>query len=78
LKILEAGAKGKPIFVQSMHPYTDKTVGVHHVTNWSTAIAEAKAMSVDQIQDEGAALREYVAANYDLCKINELRLSRLL
>ena len=78
LKILEAGAKGKPIFVQDMHPYIDKTVGVHHVTNWTDAIAEAKAMSTQQIQDEGAALREYVVANYDLCKINELRLSRLL
>jgi hypothetical protein len=77
LKILEAGAKGKPIFVQDMHPYTDKATGIHHVTDWKQAIAEAKAMSEQQIQDEGAALRQYVAENYDLRKVNELRLKRL-
>jgi hypothetical protein len=77
LKILEAGAKGKPIFVQSMHPYTDKATGIHHVTDWKQAIAEAVAMSDQQIQDEGAALRQYVVENYDLRNVNELRLNRL-
>lgn len=77
LKILEAGAKGKPIFVQSMHPYIDKATGIHHVTDWKQAITEAKNMSEEQIMTEGAALRKYVVDNYDLRKINKLRAKRL-
>jgi hypothetical protein len=34
-------------------------------------------MSVEQIQEEGQALREYVLANYDLREVNKLRMSRL-
>jgi hypothetical protein len=77
LKIIEAGMKGLPIFVQDVHPYTDNATGIHKVTNWKDAIEQAKAMSVEQIQEEGQALREYVLANYDLREVNKLRMSRL-
>jgi hypothetical protein len=47
------------------------------VTNWKEAIEQAKAMSVEQIQEQGQALREYVLANYDLREVNKLRMARL-
>jgi hypothetical protein len=34
LKIIEAGMKGLPIFVQNIHPYTDDTEGIFKVDNW--------------------------------------------
>ena len=78
LKILEAGAKGKPIYVQNLHPYIDKAKGIYHVDNWGDGIRQALSMSPNQVEDEGMVLMSYVAENYDLRKINERRLERLL
>jgi hypothetical protein len=77
LKIIEAGMKGLPIFVQNIHPYTDTAKGIHKVNDWTDAIREASAMTTEQIQHEGQALREYVLANYDLREVNKLRIARL-
>lgn len=77
LKIIEAGMKGLPIFVQNIHPYTDDAKGIIKVDNWNLAIAEANAMDNEQIKEWGQALREYVISNYDLNKVNELRKERL-
>lgn len=77
LKIIEAGMKGLPIFVQNIHPYTDDAKGIFKVDNWNTSIRKASAMGVQEIRESGQALREYVLSNYDLNKVNELRKERL-
>ena len=77
LKIIEAGMKGLPIFVQNIHPYTDDTKGVYKVANWKDAIHQAEQMVVERIMEDGQSLREYVLANYDLNKVNERRTRRL-
>ena len=69
--------KGLPIFVQDIHPYTDTATGIHKVNDWAEAIRQARAMSTEQIQEEGQALRGYVLANYDLREVNKLRMARL-
>lgn len=78
LKIIEAGMKGLPIFVQNIHPYTDDAKGIFKVDNWNTSIREASAMGVQEIRESGQALREYVLSNYDINKVNELRKERLV
>jgi hypothetical protein len=77
LKIIEAGMKGLPIFVQDVHPYTDTAKGIYKVSDWAQAIREASAMTTEQIQEEGQALREYVLQHYDLREVNKLRMARL-
>ena len=77
LKIIEAGMKGLPIFVENQHPYTDEHTGIFKVDSWSAAITKAKTMESAEIQRMGKALRGYVLENYDLNKVNELRLDRL-
>ena len=77
LKILEAGMKGLPIFVQNIHPYTDDAKGIYKVDNWSAALVQAGTMAIDDIKDSGNALRRYVLEHYDLNKVNELRRERL-
>jgi len=77
LKIIEAGMKGIAIFVQNIHPYTDDAKGIYKVANWKDAINQAKQMVGDRIMEDGQALRQYVLANYDLNKVNEIRKERL-
>ncbi len=77
LKIIEAGLKGLPIFVEDVHPYTDNARGIYKVNDWRESIKQAEDMGVDGIQEEGQALREYVLENYDLRKVNGLRDDRL-
>jgi hypothetical protein len=77
LKIIEAGMKGLPIFVQDIHPYTDDAEGIFKVNNWNEAIRKAESMGVEEITKSGIALRGYVLENYDLNKVNELRKERL-
>tara|TARA_R110001606_G_scaffold38401_1_gene107633 strand:- start:1812 stop:2741 length:930 start_codon:yes stop_codon:yes gene_type:complete len=77
LKIIEAGMKGLPIFVQNIHPYTDDSRGIFKVDSWATAISKASNMGADEIKDSGQAIRDYCLANYDLNKVNELRKERL-
>jgi hypothetical protein len=77
LKIIEAGMKGLPIFVQNIHPYTDETEGIFKVDNWSTALQKASSMDAETIKGMGDELRRYVLDNYDLNRINELRRGRL-
>jgi hypothetical protein len=77
LKILEAGLKGLPIFVQNIHPYTDDAKGIYKVNDWATALQEAQALDAETIKGLGAELRGYVLDNYDLRKVNELRKERL-
>jgi hypothetical protein len=77
LKIIEAGMKGLPIFVQNIHPYTDEAKGVFRVDSWTTALQAASAMEVETIAELGNELRRYVLDNYDLNKVNELRIARL-
>lgn len=78
LKILEAGMKGLPIFVENIHPYTDKARGIYKVDDWKAAIRQADSMGVDRIREDGQALRRYVLENYDIRKVNEKRLERLM
>jgi hypothetical protein len=77
LKIIEAGMKGLPIFVQNIHPYTDDSRGIFKVDSWSTAISKASNMGADEIKDSGQDIRDYCLANYDINKVNELRKERL-
>ncbi len=77
LKILEAGLKGLPIFVQNIHPYIDDAKGIYKVDNWMEAIQKAEAMESNQIEQEGSELRLYIMENYDLRNINRLRIERL-
>jgi hypothetical protein len=77
LKIIEAGMKGLPIFVQNIHPYTDEHSGIFKVDSWERAISQAKEFSSEDIQSLGGDLLTYVRANYDLNKVNELRKARL-
>jgi hypothetical protein len=77
LKIIEAGMKGLPIFVQNIHPYIDEAKGIYKVDTWDAAINEAKTMDAESIKESGQALRAYVLENYDLNKVNELRLQSL-
>ncbi len=77
LKIIEAGMKGLPIFVENQHPYTDDAKGVFKVDDWNAAITKASNMEVEDIAETGKALRRYVLENYDLNKVNELRRERL-
>ena len=77
LKILEAGMKGLPIFVQNIHPYIDEAKGVFKVDNWAAALQDASSMDAETIEGLGAELRGYVLANYDINKVNELRRERI-
>lgn len=77
LKIIEAGMKGLPIFVQNIHPYTDDAKGIFKVNDWNAAIRKAESMGVEEVQELGIQLRLYVLENYDLNKVNELRRQRL-
>lgn len=77
LKILEAGMKGLPIFVENQHPYTDEAKGIFKVDDWNANIKKAKAMEVEEIQEHGKLLRNYVLEHYDLNKVNKLRIDRL-
>lgn len=78
LKILEAGLKGMPIFVENIHPYTDDARGIYKVDDWKDAIREAEGLSIQRITSDGKALREYILKNYDLRKVNRLRVERLM
>lgn len=77
LKIIEAGMKGLPIFVQNIHPYTDEHRGIYKVDSWDAAIRKAESLSIQDVSEDGKALREYVLENYDLNKVNKLRKERL-
>jgi len=77
LKIIEAGMKGLPIFVQNIHPYTDEAKGIYKVNSWNAAINEAKVMGTERIKESGQALRTYVLKKYNLHEVNKLRLERL-
>jgi len=77
LKILEAGLKGLPIFVQNIHPYTDDAEGIFKVDRWDTALRKAETMAVEEVQEAGIGLRKYILDNYDLQKVNQLRRDRL-
>ena len=77
LKIIEAGMKGLPIFVQNIHPYTDDAEGIFKVDEWDAAIKKARNMEPEEIQKYGGLLRSFVLENYDLNKVNQKRLDRL-
>ena len=77
LKIIEAGMKGLPIFVQNIHPYTDDNSGIFKVDSWHDALTKAVSMEVQEIRSSGASLRRYVLEHYDINKVNELRKERL-
>lgn len=79
LKILEAGAKGRPILAQVMHPYVPFDCdGVIHVKDWPKAIKEADHMPMDEIVHRGAALRLHIEKHYSLTQVNELRRQHLI
>jgi hypothetical protein len=77
LKIIEAGMKGLPIFVQNIHPYTDDAKGIFKVNDWATSLQEASNMETESIKGYGTELRRYVLDNYDINKVNKLRTERL-
>ena len=77
LKIIEAGMKGLPIFVQNIHPYTDDNEGIFKVDSWHDALTKAASMEVQEIRSSGASLRRYVLEHYDLNKVNNIRVERL-
>ena len=75
LKILEAGAKGRPILAQRMHPYYPFDCdGVIHVVDWKTAVKKVSAMPINELQHRGLILREYVERHYSMTKINQSRI----
>lgn len=74
LKILEAGAKGRMILAQGIHPYTSiRHEGVMHVTNWAEAFRQLSLMSRSEVVERGLSLREYIKEHFDLHRINEIR-----
>ena len=77
LKILEAGMKGLPIFVENVHPYIDDCKGIFRVDEWDAAIKKAMAMDKEEIKERGLALRRFVLDNYDIRFVNKLREERL-
>lgn len=77
LKIIEAGLKGLPIFVQNIHPYTDDAEGIYKVDRWDGALRKAETMAVEEVQEAGLGLRKYILDNYDLQKVNQLRRDRI-
>ena len=78
LKILEAGAKGRMILAQNIHPYTSiKHDGVIHVSNWSDAFRQLSLMSRSEVIERGLSLREYIKEHFDINRINEIRSSSL-
>lgn len=77
LKILEAGLKGLPIFVENQHPYTDESEGIYRVDCWTASIKEAMVMEKEEIKERGLALRRFVLDNYDIRFVNQLRKERL-
>lgn len=66
LKILEAGAKCRPIMVQDMHPYTDKNDGIIPVRDWGNAFKRLNAMSLSEVTERGLSLRHYIEQHYDI------------
>lgn len=78
LKILEAGIKGLPIFVQNIHPYTDVARGIYKVDDWKDAVRKAESMESDAIREDGQALRRYIIDRYDLNKVNAKRINRIM
>ena len=75
LKILEAGAKGRPILAQRIHPYYPFDCdGVIHVTEWKNSIKKVMQMPVDEIEHRGLLLREHIERNYSMTLINQLRI----
>jgi len=77
LKILEAGIKGIPIFVSNQHPYTDEHKGIFKVNDWQKAVTKAESMGVEEIRENGLALRSYVLERYDIREVNKRRVKRL-
>jgi hypothetical protein len=78
LKILEAGAKGRPIFAQAMHPYIPfNSEGVIHVTDWRDAIRYANAMPLSEATERGLSLRREIEANWSMEVINQMRIDAL-
>lgn len=77
LKIIEAGMKGLPIFVQNIHPYTDDSKGIFKVDSWNAAIRTAEGLGASAIRELGSELREYVLGRYNLHEVNNIRVERL-
>lgn len=74
LKILEAGAKGRMILAQNIHPYTSiRHEGVLHVNNWSDAFRQLSLMSRSEVIERGLSLRDYIKEHFDIHRINEVR-----
>lgn len=74
LKILEAGAKGLPIVCSRTAPYWTgrKIPGVRFARDHANWADHLRALLTDTMRclDEGAALAEYVRANYHLDTVN--------
>jgi len=78
LKILEAGAKGRPIFAQDMPPYVPFDCdGVIHVKDWAKACKQMQTMPMDEVFSRGISLRHYIEHHYSLDHINTLRLDAI-
>lgn len=77
LKILEAGIKGLPIFVENIHPYVDECEGIIKVDDWNKAIKQAESLSSEDVSFLGKKLRTFVLDKYDLNKVNQKRIDRL-
>lgn len=71
LKILEAGAKGRPILVQDMHPYTPFAAdGVIPVKDWGNALKHANGLPFAEL---GLSLRSHIEQHYSMSEINQIR-----
>lgn len=74
LKILEAGAKGRPILAQRMHPYWPFDCdGVIHVYDWKKSLKEVAAMPSDELTHRGLLLRMHIERHYSMDRVNKLR-----
>lgn len=57
---------------------TSDARGIYKVDNWNEAIRKAEGMGADRIEQDGKALREYIIERYNIAKVNEKRLERIV
>lgn len=74
LKLLEAGAKGLPLFASNIHPYKndtdDVTMLVHRSESWSRRLSQ---YSDSALADLGESTAAHVRKHYHLKDSNEIR-----
>lgn len=77
LKVLEAGAKGLPIICSDLDCYQDEGLSQYVLyakdkTDWEN-LTEMLYLKPDVAKEIGMGLAEYVRANYNITKMNDIR-----